>query len=59
VSGPADSLNIGAFSFPNAPYSGTDLNADELFRNGAIESDWTGNRPLGAIATVKEAQAFA
>lgn len=53
VSGPADSLNVGAFSFPNAPYSGTDLNADEVFRNGAMENGWTGNRPLGAITTVK------
>lgn len=53
VSGPADSLNVGAFSFPNAPYSGTDLNADEVFRNGAMKTGWTGNRPLGAITTVK------
>ena len=53
VSGPADSLNVGAFSFPNAPYSGTDLNADEAFRNGAMEAGWTGNRPLGAVTTVK------
>lgn len=53
VSGPADSLNVGVFSFPNAPFSGTDLNADEVFRNGAMEADWTGYRPLGAITTVK------
>ena len=53
VSGPADSLNVGVFSFPNAPYSGTDLNADQVFRNGAMEAGWTGYRPLGAITTVK------
>jgi hypothetical protein len=53
VSGPADSLNVGVFSFPNAPYSGTDLIADAVFRNGAMENGWTGYRPLGAITTVK------
>lgn len=52
-SGPMDSLNVGVFSYPNAPYSGTDLNADEVFRNGAMETDWTGLRPLGQITTVK------
>jgi hypothetical protein len=44
-----DSLNVGAFSFPNAPYQGTDVNEDEAFRNGHMEGGWTGNRPLGAI----------
>jgi hypothetical protein len=53
VSGPADSLNVGVFSFPNAPYSGTDVNADEAFVNGAMQGGWTGYRPLGAITTVK------
>lgn len=53
VSGPADSLNVGAYSFPGAPYSGSDLDADSLFRNGAMETGWAGYRPLGAITTVK------
>ena len=53
VSGPADSLNVGAFSFPNAPYSGIDLDADQAFRNGVMVGGWTGYRPLGAITTVK------
>ena len=46
-----DSLNVGAFSFPNAPFSGTDLDEDKVFRNGAMESGWTGFRPLGTIVT--------
>ena len=50
VVGPVDSLNVGTFSFPNAPYAGTDLNEDQAFRNGVMESGWTGYRPLGAIA---------
>jgi hypothetical protein len=49
-----DSLNVGTFSFPNAPFVGTDINADQVFRNGAMEGGWTGYRPLGAIvATTK------
>jgi hypothetical protein len=54
-----DSLNIGVNSFPNAPFSGTDTNADQFFVNhqsdlaGALESGWTGYRPLGAISTTK------
>jgi hypothetical protein len=46
-----DSLNVGTFSFASAPYAGTDTNADEVFRNGATETGWTGYRPLGAIST--------
>ncbi|MBA3687738.1 MAG: hypothetical protein H0W81_02705 [Chloroflexi bacterium] len=46
-----DSLNVGAKSFPNAPYVGTDTNEDQAFRNGFMESGWTGYRPLGAIVT--------
>lgn len=46
-----DSLNVGLFSFPNAPFAGTDVNADELLWDGAIQLDWTGYRPLGAIVT--------
>jgi hypothetical protein len=49
--GPVNSLNVGTFSFPNAPFSGTDLNEDVVFRNGALESGWTGLRPLGQITT--------
>lgn len=53
TTGPADSLNVGAFTFPNAPFSGTDTNDDQVFRNGSIETGWTGYRPLGAITTMK------
>jgi hypothetical protein len=53
TSGPADSLNVGANSFANAPFSGADANEDQAFRNGVMESGWTGYRPLGAIATVR------
>jgi len=53
LSGPADSLNVGANTFANAPFSGTDVNEDQVFRNGVMESGWTGYRPLGAITTVK------
>lgn len=46
-----DSLNVGAFTFANAPFSGTDLDESQAFRNGAMESGWSGYRPLGALAT--------
>ena len=52
-----DTLNVGAFSYPNAPFAGTDVDTDAVFLadaiapNGAMQSGWTGNRPLGAIAT--------
>ena len=46
-----DSLNVGAFSFANAPYAGTDVDADAVFRNGAMESGWADNRPLGQLIT--------
>lgn len=46
-----DSLNVGAFSYPNAPFAGTDLDENEAFYDGVMESGWTGYRPLGAIAT--------
>jgi hypothetical protein len=46
-----DSLNVGAWSAPNAPFSGTDIDSDKAFVNGALASGWTGNRPLGALVT--------
>ncbi|MCU1690332.1 MAG: Ig domain protein group 1 domain protein [Jatrophihabitantaceae bacterium] len=46
-----DSLNVGAFSYPNAPFTGADVDSDVVFLDGALQSGWTGNRPLGAIAT--------
>ena len=46
-----DTLNVGVFSYPNAPYAGTDIDAGAAFVDGAMEPGWTGNRPLGAIAT--------
>lgn len=44
-----DSLNVGAFSAPNAPYAGIDSDEGTVFRNGALESGWSGYRPMGAI----------
>lgn len=46
-----DTLNVGAFSYPSAPFAGADLDGDAVFFNGAMESGWSGNRPLGAIST--------
>jgi hypothetical protein len=46
-----DSLNVGAWSAPHAPYAGTDVDEDQAFRDGAVETGWTGYRPLAAIAT--------
>lgn len=48
-----DSLNVGVFSAPNAPYAGTDIDADEVFRNGVMEAGHAGFRPLGMIVTTK------
>ena len=56
-----DSLNVGALSYPNAPYAGTDVDEDIAYRSFYApnyappitplgpESDWTGYRPLGQI----------
>lgn len=44
-----DSLNVGVFSFPHAPYSGADVSEGQVLRNGAVESGWSGYRPLGAL----------
>jgi hypothetical protein len=51
-----DSLNVGVWSYPNAPFSGTDLNEDLAFVNSTyLPSDgWTGYRPLGAITTTNK-----
>jgi hypothetical protein len=46
-----DSLNVGAFTFANSPYAGTDVDENQVFRNGTVESGWTGYRPLGALVT--------
>lgn len=46
-----DSLNVGVWSYPNAPFAGTDIDEDEAFRNGVMEPDWSGYRPLGSITT--------
>jgi hypothetical protein len=54
-----DSLNVGAWSAPNAPYTGTDTNEDQAFRCVTLlnvcsmENGWTGYRPLGAIDATK------
>jgi hypothetical protein len=51
-----DSLNVGSWAYTNAPYSGTDLDADQAFRSTgqppsplAVESGWTGFTPLAEI----------
>jgi hypothetical protein len=45
-----DSLNVGTYSFPTAPFVGTDINEDQQFWNGIMRSGETGYRPLGGIA---------
>ncbi len=59
---PYDSLNVGAKSYPGAPYAGTDINADEAFLStttggvaGPLQADsgWSANRPLGEIITAQ------
>jgi hypothetical protein len=56
VAGPSDSLNVGAMSYPGAPYAGTDTNEDLAFISSGgttaplqADSGWTGVRPLGEI----------
>jgi hypothetical protein len=50
-----DSLNVGAKSYPNAPYAGGDVNDDAFISwaaNGdvlATDAGWAANRPLGEI----------
>ena len=57
-----DSLNVGAKSYPNAPYAGTDVNPNSVYRSHgnanygapfvALSPDsvgWAGYRPLGKI----------
>lgn len=51
-----DSLNVGAKSYDNAPYAGTDVIEDEVYwshaGNGNVlapATGWLGFRPLGAI----------
>jgi hypothetical protein len=51
-----DSLNVGVESFPNAPFTGTDLDENQVFVNGAMQTGpandlWTGYRPLASIVT--------
>jgi hypothetical protein len=61
-----DSLNVGAKSYVNAPYAGTDVNATAVYRSHgnanygapfvALSPDsvgWTGFRPLGEIVLGK------
>jgi hypothetical protein len=53
-----DSLNVGAKSYPNAPYAGTDVSDDVAFISWGANSNvlgpdtgWTPYRPLGQIVT--------
>jgi hypothetical protein len=46
-----DSLNVGAYSYPKAPFAGTDVNDDDVFYDGVMQAEWTGYRPLGTIST--------
>ncbi|HEX9030209.1 MAG TPA: hypothetical protein VF834_00100 [Streptosporangiaceae bacterium] len=53
-----DSLNVGATSFPGAPYAGTDVSEAEAFQSvgqppGPLHAvtDYTGFRPLGEVIT--------
>jgi hypothetical protein len=55
VASGADSLNVGAMSFPGAPFSGTDVDEDLVMVTSTwseqTPNGWTGYRPLGAITT--------
>jgi hypothetical protein len=46
-----DSLNVGAESFDGEPSTGTDVNEDQVVRNGHLENGYTGLRPLATIKT--------
>jgi hypothetical protein len=46
-----DSLNVGTMSFTGQPSIGSDPVADVAVRNDALESGWTGYRPLATIRT--------
>jgi hypothetical protein len=54
-----DSLNVGALTYGNAPYAGSDLSLDDVIWNQtaapiaglAPTSGWTGNAPLAQITT--------
>ena len=57
---PYDSFNVGATSFPQAPYAGTDISEDVAWGRGpefgaggvlASSSGWLTFRPVGAIIT--------
>lgn len=55
---PYDSLNVGAKTYPNAPYAGTDVNLDQAFisEGGSaaplqVQAGWSNFRPLGEIIT--------
>ncbi len=55
---PYDSLNVGAKTYPGAPYAGTDVNVDQAFISSGgptapleVQSGWSSNRPLGEIVT--------
>lgn len=56
--GPYNSLNVGATSFPGAPYAGSDLDPDIAYLSVGSppaplspEPGWSPYRPLGAITT--------
>jgi len=46
-----DALNVGTFSYPNAPFAGTDVDPAAAFVDGAMKTWRADRRPLGAIAT--------
>ncbi|HMA39328.1 MAG TPA: hypothetical protein VKP10_04585 [Gemmatimonadales bacterium] len=48
---PYDSFNVGAQTYPGAPYAGIDVQPDTAFVNGVGEKDWANYRPLGEIIT--------
>lgn len=48
---PYDSFNVGAETFPGAPYAGSDVVPDEAWLNGVPDAGWTNFKPLGEIIT--------
>jgi hypothetical protein len=55
---PYDSLNVGDYSYENAPYAGEDVNEDVVFQAKSEpfsplsrKEGWSGYRPLGQITT--------
>ena len=47
-----DSLNVGTQSFTGQPSAGVDPDPDSAVKNNALDTGWTGFRPLATIRTL-------